>query len=139
MQSFAKAAFIALAFLAICGFSKQQTPAPSAIQPSDERQAQEALPKSNDAMWQVLGKTKIDTDLKKGTFRATYPHEVKALVGKEITISGFILPLEATEKFIISFFPSGTPTCPFVRLASRTKSLTYGWSSRSPGMRTWSR
>ncbi len=113
MQSFAKAAFIAIAFLAICGFSKQQTHAPAAIQPSDERQAQEALPKSNDAMWLVLGKTKIDTDLKKGTFRATYPDEVKALVGKEITISGFILPLAATEKFKHFILSKRTPTCPF--------------------------
>ena len=41
------------------------------------------------------------------------PMKVKALVGKEVTISGFILPLESTEKFKHFILSKRTPTCPF--------------------------
>lgn len=101
-------ALVVMAMPLLCGLSKQQTG-----QPKDERQAQDALPKSRDPMWQLLGKTKITTDEKKGTFSASYPVEVKALVGKEVTVSGFILPLEATEKFKHFILSKRTPTCPF--------------------------
>ncbi len=96
---------------ALSGFTTEQAPTPT--QPKGERQAQDALPKSHDPMWSVLGKTKIRLDEKKGLYSATFPDDVKALVGKEITISGFMLPLEATEKFHHFILSKRTPTCPF--------------------------
>ncbi len=104
--------FISLALLALCGFTAEQAPK-SISQPADERKAQEALPKSRDPMWKILGKTQIHLDEKQGLYSATFPDEVKALVGKEVTISGFMLPLEATEKFQHFIISKRTPTCPF--------------------------
>jgi hypothetical protein len=91
-------------FLSLSGFSTQ---------PLGERQAQDALPKSAHPMWQTLRKTKITIDEKKGLYGAKFPGEVKALAGKEITISGFMLPLESTAKFRHFLLSSRTPTCPF--------------------------
>ncbi len=98
-------------FLLLSAFSQQS--GAKAGQPTDERQAQDALPKSHDPMWAQLGKTKIKFDEKTGQFSATYPPEVKALVGKQITIQGFMLPLEATDSFKHFILSKRTPTCPF--------------------------
>ena len=101
------------AFVLLSGFSVQKNAGSAASQPADERAAQDALPKSSDPMWAVLTKTKIHVNEKQGTYSATYPPEVKALVGTEVTISGFILPLDATEKFKHFILSKRTPTCPF--------------------------
>jgi len=96
--------FVVLALLALSGFSTQ---------PSNERQAQDALPQSTHPMWQELSKTKIKVDDKKGLYSAVVPAPVKALSGKEITINGFMLPLESKEKFTHFLLSKRTPTCPF--------------------------
>jgi len=108
-----KIAFIALAFFALSAFSKQQAPPQAAGQPADERKAQDQLPKSHDPMWTVLGKTTIHLEKKEWRYSATFPDEVKALVGKEVSISGFMLPLESTEKFKHFIISKRTPTCFF--------------------------
>ena len=95
---------LACALLALCGFSSQ---------PIDERKLQDTLPTSKDAMWETLAKTKIKVDEKKGLFSAKVPPEVKAYSGKEVTIKGFMLPLEATTKFKNFLLSKRTPTCPY--------------------------
>jgi len=100
-----------LMMLPLCGLSKQDSS--TLGQPLEERKAQDKLPKSKDPMWEILAKTKIKSDFAKGYFSAEYPPEVKALVGKEITISGFMLPLESTESFKHFILSKRTPTCPF--------------------------
>jgi len=92
------------AFLTLCAFSTQ---------PLDERMAQDSLPKSKDPVWQTLGKTKIDVSKKGGYYSATFPAGVKALAGTQVSVSGFILPLESTEKFKHFILSKRTPTCPF--------------------------
>jgi len=104
--------FITFVGLALCAFTTKQSSVPVG-QPTAERQAQEALPKSHDPMWNVLGKTKIHLNEKEGLYSATFPPEVKALVGTQVTISGFMLPLESTEKFHHFILSKRTPTCPF--------------------------
>ena len=101
------------AFVLLSGFSVQKKPGAVASQPADERAAQDALPKSQDPMWDVLTRTKIHVNEKAGLYSATYPPEVKAMVGKEMTISGFILPLESADKFKHFILSKRTPTCPF--------------------------
>ena len=88
----------------LCGFTTQ---------PLDERQVQDTLPQSKDALWKKLVTTKIHYDEKKGLYSADIPSDIKEMVGKEITISGFILPLESTEKFKHFILSKRTPTCPF--------------------------
>lgn len=103
MRSVRALIFVSL-LLALSAFSSQ---------PLDERKAQSILPMSDHPLWQTLGKTKIHADQKKGLYSASVPAEVKALSGKEITIKGFMLPLESTEKFRHFLLSKRTPTCPF--------------------------
>jgi hypothetical protein len=93
-----------LAFLMLSGFS---------VQPMDERKAQSSLPKSQNPLWSTLRKTKLHFNEKSGILSAKFPDDVKAMEGKEITISGFMMPLEATEKFKHFLLSKSTPTCPF--------------------------
>lgn len=104
---------VVVSFFLLCGFSEQKGKVPLQSQPADERQAQESLPKSQDNFWNVLSKTRIDVDEKKGLYLATYSSDVKALDGKPVTVSGFLLPLEATDKARHYILSKRTPTCPF--------------------------
>jgi len=103
------------AFLAATAFTEETitTTSTLTLQPSDERAAQDALPKSKDPLWTVLAKTKIKVDPNKGVYDATFPDEVKKLDGQTLSISGFILPLESTEKFKHFLLSKRTPTCFF--------------------------
>lgn len=105
-----KITLILAAFLLLSGFSKQETPAG---QPSEERKAQDALPQSHDDMWKTFGKCKVHLDQKNYKYSIDYTPEVKAMEGKEVTVSGFMLPLESTEKFKHFLLSKRTPTCPF--------------------------
>ena len=67
--------------VSLSAFSKAQSTPSSIGQPSEERKAQDSLPKSKDAMWQVLSKTKIHVDEKKGLYSATYPDESQSVGG----------------------------------------------------------
>jgi hypothetical protein len=91
-------------FLSLCAFSSQ---------PLDERTAQAALPMSKDPVWKTLGATVIKVDEKKGLYSAVPPASVKALSGHMMTVTGFMLPLESTEKFTHFLLSKRTPTCPF--------------------------
>ena len=124
MKQAARYIVLAAAFFAACGFSKETTTTlnystsiPSDVdqygQPKGERKAQDKLPQAHDAIWQTFAKTKIKVDEKKGLYSAVYTDDVKAMVGKEITISGFMLPLEASEKFKHFILSKRTPTCFF--------------------------
>jgi uncharacterized protein len=101
-----------MSFLWLSGFSQESNSALDA-ELAAERKAQDNLPKSKDPMWNVLAKTKTSLDKVKWHYSAEHPEEIKALVGKEVTISGFMLPLEATEKFKHFIISKRTPTCGF--------------------------
>ena len=103
-QIFPRFCLLAAAFCLLSAFTSQ---------PIEERKAQDILPQSKDAQWKTLSKTKIKLDEKKGLYSATYPAEVKALAGKEMTITGFIFPLEPSEKFKHFLLSARTPTCQF--------------------------
>lgn len=82
-------------------------------QPSYERQAQQGLPQSKAPLWAVLRRTQIGEDDKRGTFTAAFPPEVRALNGRTVTLSGFMLPLDTDAKarhFLLSKY---TPVCFF--------------------------
>lgn len=83
------------------------------LQPEDERNAQETLPKARDALWDTLSKTAITVDEKAGTYAATFPDEVRKMNGHDIRIDGFMLPLETTETFSHFLLSKRTPTCFF--------------------------
>ncbi|MFN5351852.1 MAG: DUF3299 domain-containing protein [Alphaproteobacteria bacterium] len=93
-------------FILISGFSISQ--------PTDERNVQDALPKSQDKMWDVFFKCKVTLlDNIKYVYSIDYTPEVKEMEGMQIEISGFVLPLEPTEKFTHFLLSKRTPTCFF--------------------------
>lgn len=82
-------------------------------QPAEERARQQALPKSADPIWLTLAHTRVITDLEHGLFVAQHPADVRALDGKEVSITGFFLQtgiMSRTNRFILTRF---TPVCPF--------------------------
>jgi uncharacterized protein len=89
---------------------------PSALrfgQPVDERTAQEALPKSPDGQWAVLETTRIGEDLERGVFTASHSSRVRALAGRTLSISGYVMPLETTPTFQRFLLTRYTPVCNF--------------------------
>lgn len=59
----------------------------------------------------LYNKSKVDE--KTGTYSATFPDDVKKLNGQTVKISGFMLPLENSEKFTHFLLSKRTPTCFF--------------------------
>jgi len=104
MRMALRLAALAALLAATAGFSSQ---------PLSERQAQDRLPQSKDQLWHVLGQCKVKLDAKKYTYSIRYTPEVQALNSTDIRISGFMLPLEPTEKFKHFLLAKRTPTCPF--------------------------
>ena len=102
---------VVAAFMLGSAFSVQQSPLTN--QPSDERKAQEALPKSGDPIWNAFNQCKVHYNDKTHKYSITYTPEVKAMEGKPLTVSGFMLPLETTEKFNHFLISKRTPTCPY--------------------------
>lgn len=96
--------FLALAFVFLGALSTQ---------PLDERQAQDLLPMSHDPTWDLLATTDVGYDENTGLYSAKLPKAVTALNGKQVTITGFMLPLEAAETFTHFLLSRRTPTCPF--------------------------
>lgn len=82
-------------------------------QPPEERQAQNSLPMSHDSFWNTLLKTKIQYSAKEPHITAKIPPEVKALEGQNVTLSGFVLPMDSQEKTNHFLLSKRTPTCPF--------------------------
>jgi hypothetical protein len=104
---------LAIAFLALApGLAHAGAP-PLAPQPADERARQRPMPVAPDALWGTLHTTKIVGDLKSGVFRASSPPAVQALGGKEMTITGFMLPLDPSPRFNHFILTRNTPVCPF--------------------------
>jgi uncharacterized protein len=84
---------------------------PINTQPADELAAQKLMPQVRDELWTKLVKCKLDYDEDKGTYAIHVTPEVKALDGKTITIRGFVLPMDGsdrTQHFLIS---RNTPVC----------------------------
>jgi hypothetical protein len=81
------------------------------LQPTDERNAQGTLPVSKDSLWATLLKTKVKMLNQGQSYTATFPDDVKKLDGQTVKVSGFILPLESTEKFKHFLLSKRTPTC----------------------------
>lgn len=83
------------------------------IQESGERTRQSKLPQSPSSYWGILRQTKIGMDEKRGVFTAEHPAVVKALQGTNVTISGFIMPLENGKQMRHFLLSKYTPVCAF--------------------------
>ena len=84
-----------------------------AIQSRSDGVSQKNIAPSQDRMWSILRRTRIELDFKRGVYTATHPSEVKALVGTAITIEGFVVPVKAEIEFRHFLLMPYAPTCPF--------------------------
>lgn len=73
----------------------------------------EGLPQSEDPLWDTLMTSKVHVNGATGLYEISFSDGVKALEGKKIKISGFLLPLEATETFSRVLLSRKTPACFF--------------------------
>lgn len=67
---------------------------------------------SDDYLWKVFSQCEIKTN-QNNSYSISYVPGVRAMNGKQVTISGFMQPLEATEKFSHYLLSSRAPTCAF--------------------------
>jgi uncharacterized protein len=104
------AALLVLAATPALSFDIQKGSVPFG-QPPDESALQKTLPQVRDELWSKFVRCKLDYDEDKGTYSIRLTPEVKALDGKTITVRGFILPMDGsdrTQHFLIS---RNTPVC----------------------------
>ncbi|MBM5782873.1 MAG: DUF3299 domain-containing protein [Pelagibacterales bacterium] len=107
-----KILFIISSFFLLCAFKiDSESYVNSEI--AAERKLQETLPKSNHPIWQTLQKSKIKHNTKTGLYSATHDDEIKKMVGTEIEVGGFLMPLSNGTKFKHFFLSKRTPTCFF--------------------------
>lgn len=78
-----------------------------------ERQAQARLPQGKSALWATLRTTRIGMNEAKGIFTASHPPAVKALVGKNVTLTGFLMPFDTATRGTHFLLSKYTPVCPF--------------------------
>jgi hypothetical protein len=70
------------------------------------------LVQSNDVLWKDFAKCKISMDQNLSS-KTTYTPRVSAMDGKNVTISGFMQPLEAKDKFSHFLLSKNAPTCAY--------------------------
>lgn len=70
------------------------------------------LTQSDDFLWKSFALCQLKSD-PNFSYSITYIPEVKAMDGKQITLSGFIMPLETKEKFTHFLLSRRAPTCAF--------------------------
>lgn len=84
-----------------------------AQQGAGERAVQAKLPQGHSALWATLRTTRIRADDARGIFTATHSPAVKALVGQNVTLSGFINPLDTATRGTHFLLSKYTPVCAF--------------------------
>ena len=90
-------------------------------QPPEERARQQLLPKSEDPIWRTFAHTQVKTDLAKGIFVAEHPADVRALDGKEVSVTGFMLTMSILKHFSNFILTRYTPYAPSAHPARPTK------------------
>lgn len=88
-------------------------PAAGQVQGSGERSAQSRLPQGRSPLWATLRTTRIAEDDDRGLFTASHPPAVRALVGRSLTLPGFIMPLDTATSGTHFLLSKYTPVCAF--------------------------
>ena len=82
-------------------------------QPISERKAQDQLPQSHAPIWTEFSKCKVSLNDNTGMFSINVTPEVKALSGQTITVSGFVMPLDGSDRTKHFLLTRRTPVCFF--------------------------
>jgi hypothetical protein len=80
-------------------------------QPAAEAMAQKFLPKVRDTLWSKLIKCEVSYDDKKDVYSIQVTPEVKALDGQTVTVRGFILPMDGSDRTKHFLVSRNTPVC----------------------------
>jgi hypothetical protein len=80
-------------------------------QPAFESAAQKLLPKVRDTLWSKLIKCEVSYDDKKDVYSIQVTPEVKALDGQTVTVRGFILPMDGSDRTKHFLVSRNTPVC----------------------------
>ena len=102
-------------FLLSAGFRTQQkilSTDPNA-QPPEERALQDRLPKAHDALWSKLLNSKVAYNNRTGIYSITVSPEIKALANRQVTASGWVLPLDGSDHTKHFLLTRRTPVCMF--------------------------
>ena len=102
-------------FLLSSGFRTQQkilSTDPNA-QPADERAMQDRLPKAHDALWSKLLNSKVAYNNRTGIYSITVSPQIKALANRQVTASGWVLPLDGSDHTKHFLLTRRTPVCMF--------------------------
>lgn len=111
------AAGLGLSGLGLMGLTKQPAKKSSVqVQCADqelcaERKAQQVLPQSGDPLWSTLGACKVGYNSKTGIYSLRPTDAVKAMVGSVVTVRGFTLPLDGSDKTSHFLIGVNTPVC----------------------------
>ena len=82
-------------------------------QPSDEASAQKWLPRSKDPIWAKLIQCKVNYNKRTGDFSITVTPEVRALDGQTVSVRGFVLPMDGSDRTKHFLLTRNTPVCLF--------------------------
>lgn len=108
------ASFIAfVVFLAMATGTRAAPDSSFFAQPVEERELQQKLPQSHDTLWPTLRHTVVSEDTATGMYKAKHPADVKALVGKTLTVQGFVMPYTPDKEFRHFLLTRYTPVCQF--------------------------
>lgn len=80
-------------------------------QPLDESALQKRLPQARDELWRKFVACRLSYNEQTGVYGIELTPEVKALNGKTVTISGFVMPLDGSDRTKHFLLSRNTPVC----------------------------
>jgi uncharacterized protein len=95
-----------------CGFNVRDQPERFSVSGSLSGSSAPRSMTSEDQLWKTFAQCKLRSN-KDFTYDISYNAGVKAMSGKEITISGFMLPLETKPQSSHFLLERRAPTCAF--------------------------
>lgn len=102
---------------------------------------QHRVPKPKSDLWPKLAACKIDKHYLEGMYGIHYTPEISAMEGKQVTLDGFVVPLEATDKFSHFLLSVRAPSCPYCppaapnEMAEVFSKTPITWSEQSVSIR----
>lgn len=82
-------------------------------QPPQERALQDKLPQARGPVWTQLMACRVRFDDRNGLYSIRLTQEVRALAGTRVTLQGFVLPLDGSDRPKLFLLTRRTPTCFF--------------------------
>ena len=108
------AALVALAATPALSFDvdKESGPLRGSIgQPADEAALQSRLPQVRDELWRKFVNCPLGYDEETGIYSIKLTPEVKRLDGKTVTMRGFVLPMDGSDRTKHFLLTRNTPVC----------------------------